>query len=42
MLFKIAKIDNTLPYLLYTNARTIEHNKYVFKRKPSETFVFMS
>jgi len=31
--FKIPPIDNTLPYLFYTNVKTIQHNKNIFEKK---------
>jgi hypothetical protein len=31
--FKTPPIDNILPYLFYTNAKTIQHNKNIFEKK---------
>jgi hypothetical protein len=33
-------INNTLPHLFYTNAKTIEHNKIIFKNTLGQTFTF--
>jgi hypothetical protein len=34
--------DNTLPYLFYTNAKTIAHNKKKFENTNGETFLFVA
>jgi hypothetical protein len=34
--------DNTLPYLFYTNAKTIPHNKKKFENINGETFLFVA
>jgi hypothetical protein len=34
--------DNTLPYLFYTNAKTITHNKKKIEITTSETFLFVA
>jgi hypothetical protein len=31
--FKTPPIDNILPYLFYTNTKTIQHNKKIFEKK---------
>jgi hypothetical protein len=36
---KIPPIDNTLPYLIYTNAKTIQHNKNIFEKKWSNIHI---
>ncbi len=40
--FKMPPIDTTLPYLFYTNVRTIEHNKNTFQNTLGETFKFVA
>jgi hypothetical protein len=39
---KMPPIDTTLPYLFYTNAKTIEHNKNTFQNTLGETFKFVA
>jgi hypothetical protein len=34
-------MDNTLPYLFYTNVKTTMHNKNVFQNTLCETFTFL-
>jgi hypothetical protein len=36
---KTPPIDNTLPYLFYTNAKTIQHNKNIFEKKLSNIHI---
>jgi hypothetical protein len=40
--FKTPLMDNILPYLFYTNVKTIECNKSIFEKTPSETFTLFS
>jgi hypothetical protein len=35
-------MDNTLPYLFYTNIKTTMHNKNVFQSTLGETFTFLT
>jgi hypothetical protein len=35
-------MDKTLPYLLYTNLKTIAPNKNCIKKTPSQTFKFVT
>jgi hypothetical protein len=35
-------MGNTLPYLFYTNVKTIIHNKNVFRNILGETFTFLT
>jgi hypothetical protein len=35
-------LDTTLPYLFYTNTKTIEHNKKTFQDTLGETFKFVT
>jgi len=35
-------MDNILPHLLYTNAKTIQHNKNIFDKTSSQTFTFFA
>jgi len=37
---KTLPIDNILPHLFYTNAKTIEHNKMILKNTLGQTFTF--
>jgi hypothetical protein len=37
---KTPPIDNILPHLFYTNAKTIEHNKMILKNTLGQTFTF--
>jgi hypothetical protein len=39
---KASTKDNTLPYLFYTNAKTITHNKQMFENINGETFLFVA
>lgn len=39
---KTPPTDNILPYLFYTNVKTIECNKCIFEKTPSETFTLFS
>jgi hypothetical protein len=39
---KTPLMDNTLPYLLYTNIKTTMHNKNVFLNKLNQTFTFLT
>jgi hypothetical protein len=40
--FQIPPIDNTLPYLFYTNVKTTMHNKKTFQNTFSVTFTFLA
>ncbi len=40
--FKTLPMDNILPYLFYTNVKTIGCNKGIFEKTPSETFTSFS
>jgi hypothetical protein len=35
-------MDNTLPYLFYTNAKIVTNNKNVFEKTLDETFTFQA
>jgi len=35
-------MDNILPHLFYTNAKTIQHNKNIFEKTFGETFTFFA
>jgi len=35
-------LDTTLPYLFYTNVKTIEHNKKTFQNTLGETYKFVA
>jgi hypothetical protein len=39
---KTQLMDNILPYLFYTNVKTIMHNKNVFQNTLGETFTFLT
>jgi hypothetical protein len=39
---KIPPIDNTLPYLFYTNVKTTMYNKKIFENTLGETFTFLA
>jgi len=35
-------MDNILPHVLYTNAKTMKHNKNIFEKTCGETFTFFA
>jgi hypothetical protein len=39
---KTPPVDNTLPYLFYTNAKIVTNNKNVFEKTLDETFTFQA
>ncbi len=40
--FKTLPIDNILPYLFYTNAKTIQHNKNICEKKNDQIFTSLT
>jgi hypothetical protein len=34
-------MDNILPHVLYTNVKTMKHNKNIFEKTCGETFFFL-
>ncbi len=39
---KTPLLDNTLPYLFYTNTKIVANNKSVFEKTLDETFTFQA